>query len=447
MDQKEREAVGLKKFSIISPVINGQVRNNIEYFNEVASEPIEMPCLGVRRYSPKTLQAWLADYRRYGLSGLVKEHRNDKGKSRKITAEIGDKIVEVRKENPRMPVTVLYDKLISDSVIDPVNISKSTLYRFVEDMSIKGAFREDEEEKETRRFTHEHVGDLWQADVLYGPRIKIGGKKLATYLHMIIDDCSRYPVHTEFYLTQNFESLRHCFKEAVMRRGVPRLLYTDNGKIYRSQQFEFICASLGCTSLHSQPFVPQGRGKVERMFRTVRMRFLSGLDAESITSLDELNRRYFQWLETDYLRKTHSSLGGLSPHDVLMSQVENLKLITDRAALDEAFLYRLSRKIQHDATVQIDNILYETDPAFAGKRLELRFEPGWIGDETKKLPLFLDGSKLGEAWMIRFHDNAHAKRKYAGNNRGHGKTEIPKPDNTISFSSLMADGGKGDPNV
>jgi transposase InsO family protein len=96
-------------------------------------------------------------------------------------------------------------------------------------------------------------------------------------------------VYSQFYLSQNFETLRHCFKEAVLRRGVPRLMYTDNGKIYRSQQFEFICASLGCTLLHSQPFVPQGRGKVERMFRTVRMRFLSGLDPGSIGSLDELN--------------------------------------------------------------------------------------------------------------------------------------------------------------
>jgi hypothetical protein len=34
-------------------------------------------------------------------------------------------------------------------------------------------------------------------------------------------------VHSQFYLSQNFETLRHCFKEAVLRRGVPRLMYTD----------------------------------------------------------------------------------------------------------------------------------------------------------------------------------------------------------------------------
>ena len=44
-------------------------------------------------------------------------------------------------------------------------------------MNIQGAFKDDLPEKESRRFSHEHVGDLYQADVLYGPYIKINGKK------------------------------------------------------------------------------------------------------------------------------------------------------------------------------------------------------------------------------------------------------------------------------
>jgi transposase InsO family protein len=174
---------------------------------------------------------------------------------------------------------------------------------------------------------------------------------------MFIDDASRYPVYSQFYLSQNFESLRHCFKEAVLRRGIPKLVYTDNGKIYRSQQFEYICASLGCTLLHSQPFVPQGRGKVERMFNTVRMRFLSSLNPHDLKDLDDLNQRFFKWLEDDYKRKAHKGLNGLSPHDVLMSQVAKLKLATDIEQINENFLLRITRKIQPDATTQIDNIL------------------------------------------------------------------------------------------
>jgi len=356
------------------------------------------------------------------LDGLIKRNRSDKGKSRKITAEIGEMILAKKKANPRLTITMLYEQLVAENTIDPLKVSRSTFYRYIEDLSLNGEIT-SMHEKETLRFSHEHVGDLWQGDVLYGHHITVGKKRVQTYLHLFLDDCSRYPVYGQFYLSQNFETLRHCFKEAVARRGVPRLVYTDNGKIYQSQQFEYICASLGCTLLHSQPFVPQGRGKIERMFETVRMRFLNTIDPCTIKDIDDLNQRFFMWLETDYTKKAHSSLNGLSPHDVLMSQVSKLNLITDRTRLDEAFMLRITRKIQHDATTQIQNILYETDSRFCGQRVEIRYEPEWLNDIAKPLPIYADNKKIGEAKVVRFHDNAHASRRFKGNSTAHNRNK------------------------
>jgi len=441
MDEKERQAVALKKFSLISPVLNGLEPNAADYFRRLAAEPIQMPVYGTRRYSDKTFQSWISEYKRFGFDGLLKSPRSDKGKHRKINAEVGGHIVYTRKNNPTMPVSVLFEKLVADGIIDPLKISRSSVYRYVEDMNISGAFTDSSEEKDVRRFSHDKVGDLYQVDLMYGPGIKHNGKAVRTYLHAILDDCSRYPVWSQFYTAQNFETARHCFKEAVLRRGAPRLIYSDNAKIYRSQQFEFICASLGCTLIHSQPYVPIGRGKIERLFRTVRMRFLSAIDEDSITNLDTLNSLYFKWLEDDYVRKAHSALGGLSPHDVLMSQINNLKLPTDKGLIDEIFLYRVSRKVLHDATIQIDNVLYETEPCFAGKRMDIRYDPQWIGDESKKLPIYYDGKKAGEAWMVRFHDNAIAKRKFPGNNRSK-HTPPQSGDSVISYADMS--GGAAD---
>jgi putative transposase len=452
MDDKTRNAIALKKFSIISPILNGQVSNNAEYFRQVASKPIEMPYYGMRNYSVKTLESWLCDYNKRGLEGLIRSIRSDKGKHRKISTELGEEIISRRKANPKIPITILYEQLVADGLIDPLNISRPTLYRYIEDLSIAGEFNNDVEKPESLRFSHEHVNDLWQGDVMYGPYITVNRKKIQTYLHMFIDDASRYPAYSQFYLAQNFETLRHCFKEAVLRRGIPRLVYTDNGKIYRSQQFEYICASLGCTLLHSQPFEPQGRGKVERMFSTVRMRFLSTLDPSTIQDLDALNQRYFRWLEEDYIRKAHAGLNGQSPHDVFMSQVSKLKLVNDIARINENFLLRITRKIQPDATTQIDNILYETDSRFIGKRVEIRYEPEWINDVTKALPIYEDGKKVGEARVVRFHDNSHTKRRFKGNRRKDVLPETPAvmdantgmaanidttPKNTISYSDMM----------
>lgn len=444
MDEKVRNAIALKKFSIIGPVLNGQVSNNTEYFRKVAGSPVEMPYYGMRNYSYKTLESWLCDYNKRGLEGLVRSCRSDKGKSRKISSELGEEISSRRKANPRLPITLLYEQLVSDKLIDPLSISRPTLYRYIEDLSLAGEFKSDTGNPESLRFSHEHVGDLWQGDVMYGPYITVGRKKLQTYLHMFIDDASRYPVYSQFYLAQNFEALRHCFKEAVLRRGIPRLVYTDNAKIYRSQQFEYICASLGCTLLHSQPFVPQGRGKVERMFNTVRMRFLSSINSDIIKDLDDLNQRFFKWLEDDYKRKAHKGLNGLSPHDVFMSQVSKLKLVTDIERTNENFLLRLTRKIQPDATTQIENILYETDSKFSGKRVEIRYEPEWLNDMTKALPIYEDGKKIGEARMVRFHDNAHVMRRFKGKRRKNiENTEqlASSPEtairNSISYSEMM----------
>lgn len=61
MDEKTRNSIALKKFSIIVSVLNGQVSNNAENFRKIASLPIEMPYYGMRSYSYKTLESWLCD--------------------------------------------------------------------------------------------------------------------------------------------------------------------------------------------------------------------------------------------------------------------------------------------------------------------------------------------------------------------------------------------------
>lgn len=173
---------------------------------------------------------------------------------------------------------------------------------------------------------------------------------------------------------------------------------------------------------------------------------MSTLDPNTIKDLDSLNQRYFKWLEEDYIRKAHSGLNGQSPHEVFMSQVSNLKLVKDINLVNENFLLRVSRKIQHDATTQVDNVLYETDTRFINKRVEIRYEPEWIGDITKTLPIYDDGKKIGEAKMVRYHDNSHVKRRFKGNRRKDIPQELPAFEaqdatethkNIISYYGMM----------
>ena len=447
LSDEVRNAIALKRFSLISPILNGQVNNRWEYYVQISSTPIEMPYYGIRKYAPKTIESWYCDYMRGGLDALKPGYRGDKGSYRKIDSELAEKILEVKKAYPKAPNTVIYDKLIEDGIVKEGQISLTTLYRFLNSSNCKN-IQETEEKKEIKRFAHQYINELWYGDVMYGPYIQEGRKKKPTYLMAYIDDASRLVAHAEFYYTQNLESLRHSFKEAVLKRGIPTLLYTDNGKIYRSQQFEFMCANIGCSLIHSKPFVASSRGKIERFFLTVRKRFLSQLNMNEIKSLEELNLRFWKWLDEDYHKKPHSSLNGSTPLDFFMSQISRVKLCTDPAQLEEKFLLSIKRKVNHDGTFPINKILYETDIKFAGQRVEVRYDPQWLDIPFMPVFIYHEDKKVGEAVQVNFHDNAHMKRKGRPKNSeltvdllddevSVKPTNIQETKQTISFKTIM----------
>ncbi|AEM78212.1 DDE-type integrase/transposase/recombinase [Thermoanaerobacter wiegelii] len=435
LDEKAREAIALKRFSLISPVLNGQVKNQKEYFDALSDKPIEIPYLGMRRYTPKTLRGWLYQYLRGGIEALKPGYRSDRGKYRKIDFELSERIKQKKLEHPEMPNKLLYETLIGEGIISPDKVFLSTFYRFLKNIPVKSL--DKEKEGKTKRFSHEYINELWQTDVMYGPYIKEGKTKRQTYLIAYIDDASRLCTYARFYYTQNFLALRDSFKEAVQRRGIPKMLYTDNGKIYRSSQLEYICASLGTSLIHAEPFSPHSKGKIERFFHTVRMRFLSTIDPTSVKSIDELNMMFFKWLEEDYNRKEHSSIG-MSPLDFFMSQISRINMC-NIDMLNECFLIRVNRKVNKDATLKVENILYETEEKFKNMHLEVRYDPEWLKDNTPLL-LYYEGKKVGEAYKVNFHENAKIPAAYIkGKNDVNENEEISDftKHKVISFNDII----------
>ena len=84
--------------------------------------------------------------------------------------------------------------------------------------------------------------------------------------------------------------------------------------------------------------------------------------------------------------------------------------------------------------------------------IEIRYEPEWLNDITKELPIYEDGKRVGEAKVVRFHDNAHAMRKFKGNRRKSPQVDATDDSaistsleikNSISYSEMM----EGEDNV
>ena len=106
--------------------------------------------------------------------------------------------------------------------------------------------------------------------------------------------------------------LAAALRPALGSRGIPAHAYVDNGSAFVDTWLLRACAKLGIKLIHSQPRRPEGKGKTERFFRTVRDQFLVELTEERaarIADLAELNKLFTAWTETVYHVRVHSETG------------------------------------------------------------------------------------------------------------------------------------------
>lgn len=163
-------------------------------------------------------------------------------------------------------------------------LCQSTAYRILKQKGVP--LRLVQAPVDRRRFEAEFPNDMWQSDVMHGPSVKIDGKMHKAYLIAVLDDHSRLLPHAEFFLSERLDCWLDAFRQALMARGLPRKLYVDNGAAFSSKHLEHICASLGIALIHTPPYTPQGRGKIERFFRTVRTRFLPNFQGGTLLELN-----------------------------------------------------------------------------------------------------------------------------------------------------------------
>jgi putative transposase len=178
-----------------------------------------------------------------------------------------------------------------------------------------------------------------------------------------------------FIFEQHLTTLKDCLKQALLKRGLPRRLYFDNGRIFRSRALLCLAAHLGLQLLHTRPYQPQGRAKLERWFGTVRTTFLARLDPKAFTDLAYLNRLLFAWIEGAYHVAPHRALGDQTPLDCWMRACEALRPLPRDLDLDQLFLEQVRRLVTKDGTLSLKGKRFEAGPFFIGQKLELRFEP------------------------------------------------------------------------
>ena len=216
-----------------------------------------------------------------------------------------------------------------------------------------------------------------------------------------------------------------CLRQGIAARGIPTRLYVDNGKVYRSQQLARISASLGILTTHTPPYQPQGRGKIERYFRSLREQFLANLDRHLSLSLQELNERLWTWIDQVYHRTDHDSLG-TTPLLRWQRDIEQIRQLPPATDLRRLFFYRFDRLVRRDSTFRLRRQFYEAPAHLVGQTIEVRFDPL----DLSQVEIYFQGQLQGMARPVDAVLNAKLPSSKS--------TPAPAPEPTgINFVELL----------
>lgn len=409
MTEEQREKVALFRYGVIGSLVSGELyhgelKKNIR---ELCKRRYTIPYSNRSTIGFGTIEEWLHNFRSDSIEGLKPQYRNDKGTLRTIRHDLKEKIIAYRLEHPQMAAQTILDKLVAGNLMKPKEVSKTNVYRLFQLHLPKRLASKTG--KEQKRFVHRYPNDCWQADTMYGPYIKEGktGRARRTYLIAFIDDSSRLIVGGQFFFSEETANIKTVLRHAVVTYGVPAKLFLDNGAPYCADDIRIACASLKTALIHTTPYYPQAKGKIERFFRTVRTRFLSGL--RSVESLNEINLCFDAWLQNEYNRHPHSSLDGETPLQTYLKHIEGrMRRIPKHIDIAELFCRKETRLVAKDGTFRVNTILYETQEQLIGKKITVQYDRD---DPVQTVKVFLGPIYIHTATPIDFTGNARAKRK------------------------------------
>jgi len=243
----------------------------------------------------RTARRWLQRYRAEGLIGLVRAARSDAGQ-RKLSADLTALVEGLALRKPRPSVAALHRevaRIVADRGIAAP--SYATVHAIVcgLDPALTTLAHEGPAAFRNRyELIHRHRAEapnaLWQAD--HTPLdiliMDENGKPARPWLTIVIDDYSRAIAgYMTFLGAPSSLHTSLALRQAIWRKanpswpiqGIPEVLYVDHGSDFTSDHLVQVAAALRIELIHSTVGRPQGRGKVERFFRTINVELLPGL--------------------------------------------------------------------------------------------------------------------------------------------------------------------------
>ena len=238
--------------------------------------------------------------------------------------------------------------------------------------------------------------EMWQADhtVLDILVLDGAGNPVRPWLSVVIDDHSR--AIAGYFISLDAPSALNtalALRHAIWRKadpewivsGIPEQLYVDNGADFISEHIEQACMALKIRLIHSLPGRPRGRGKIERMFRTINDMFLPDLPGHLIRgkplsvpalSLEKLRASFEAFVCRVYHQRPHGSTG--EAPDARWQKGGFLPAMPDSLDQLDMLLVHVpkSRKVLRDGIRLFGRRYVEpTLAAFVGEKVAVLYDP------------------------------------------------------------------------
>ena len=261
---------------------------------------------GKRKKPPlSTLKNKLIVYKKGGFEALGRKARNDKGKPRRVSQEIIDKAVEIKKEQGKRSAHTI--NIFLEAYYQK-KIPRATLYRHLKQNNATRLKLGIVQKKVRCRWTREVANELWIGDFSDGPYVVVDGSVEPTYLCLFIDCCSRYVVEGRYYLRKSLDILIDSLLRAWSIHGLSKELYLDNAKVYHADALKSACYALKINLIHRAKGDPSPGGLIERLFGTNQSQFEAEVRVGEILPFEKLNKAFSAWLNVVYHETLHTEI-------------------------------------------------------------------------------------------------------------------------------------------
>ena len=368
-DQRKPEEIAVNRHKIIAPILAAME----EKVDAAKLTLLKKEVCQQNGISDRTLRRWLTGYKQNGFDGLKPVGRSS-GSPGVIPEDLIAEAILLRREVPSRSIPQIIEILEMEGRVAAGFLKRTTLQDKLQERGYSARQMKLYRETGTaaRRFARKERGDMWHSDIKYGPFLTDGRVKKQVYLVSFLDDATRYVVHGEFYDSLDQTVVEDCFRKAILKEGLPRRVYFDNGKQYRTKWMERACAILGIKLLYAKPYSPESTGKIERFNRTVDG-FLDEVTLKKCRTLENINRYFQVWLQECYHTRRHEGLEGTTPEIAYRNARMPLRFVPPETVAS-AFLRVERRKVDKSGCISFGGKKYEVGILFIGRTVNVAYD-------------------------------------------------------------------------